>query len=311
MTENTQFEDEFLDDVEIYDGEPDFDGSAAINDEGDQDEVEDEVVIQGDDMPREIVGFMGKAVSGPNTWREALQWYRENQTASQIGFDPDGMCLKVCRTARNIPARYPSAKEAQDATPKEHRIYQLEDIRRGMIGYSDDPNDSNRFGHVYTFIGRRRGFDLDDPDGILTETNSVKANELVVVPLSYYQRYWNDKFQFAATWLNGVELDVPSYQSRVERFNNGGPVYDLNLLAKAHKAGRPKPGAVLVRIEDQIRRLPSNKNINHVTEFRSQWKKTRKIDLAKLDAAVDNGRTGLVKRVRDEIRRLIATLPDE
>lgn len=317
MTENNAFEDEFLDDVDVFDGEPDFDGSQGLIDgdnviqDDDAGDLEDRQVSALDrGMPREIVGLMGKTVAGPNTWREALEWYRDNQTASQIGFDPDGMCLKVVRTARNIGARYLSAKQAQDATPKEHRIHRLEDIRRGMIGFSDDPRDSNRFGHVYTFIGRKRGFDLDDADGILTETNSVKANELVIVPLSYYQRYWGDEFQFAATWLNGVELDVPSNKSRIDRFNDGGPVYNLNILAKA-APHRPKAKEILRRIEDQIRRLPDNRNVNNVREFKDEWREDRKIDMRLLDEAVQNGRVGLVKKVRDEIRRLIAALPEE
>jgi hypothetical protein len=304
MSENNTFEDEILDDVEIYDDEPDYDQAPANDEDGVQD---DEAGIE---VPREISGFMAKVAPSTNNWRETLEWYRENQTKAQIGFDPDGMCLKVCRTARNIPARYPSAKEAQDATPQEFRVYQVEDLRKTRIGYFDEERDSNRFGHIATMIGRVRGFDPKALHDTLWETNDVKSNELVVVRGDYFERYWGDKFKFGATWLNGVELDVPHYTSKVERFNNGGPVYNLNLLAKAGE-NRPKPKAVLQRIEDQIRRLPDNKNINNVSEFRDEWKKTRKIDMSLLDEAVENGRVGVVKRVRDEIRRLIATLPEE
>jgi hypothetical protein len=48
-----------------------------------------------------------------------------------------------------------------------------------------------------------------------------------------------------------------------------------------------------------------------VREFKQEWRDTRKIDLSLLDSAVDAGRTGLVKQVRDEIKRLIEKLPDE
>lgn len=160
---------------------------------------------------------------------------------------------------------------------------------------------------------RVSGYDMDDLAGTLWETNDVKSGELVVVRGSYFERYWNDPFKFGATWLNGKDLDWAgsNKKSRVEKFNDGGPVYNLNLLAKAHKAGRPKPGEILRRIEDAIRRLPDNRGINHVTEFKDEWRETRKIDMRHLDKAVANGRVGLVKKVRDEIRRLIDALPDE
>jgi hypothetical protein len=290
-------EDEVFEFVEIYEDEPDFDAPQA-----DEDGLQEDEGLGGND-PR--------VPDAPRSWQETLVWYRTHQNKAQIGFDPDNMCLKVCRTARGIPPRYLSAKEAQDATPKEFRIYDVEDLRRSVIGFFDDPNDSNRFGHIATMIGRVKGFNPKSLHDTLWETNSVKANELVVVRGDYFERYWGDKFKFGATWLNGYELDVPGHTSRVERFNNGGPVYNLNLLAKAAKAGRPKPGEILRRIEDQVRRLPDNRNVNNVREFKDEWRETRKIDMSLLDEAVKNGRVGLVKRVRDEIRRLIAALPEE
>jgi hypothetical protein len=305
MTENYTEEDEFVsDDIEIYEGEPDFDRSEEIVDGIQDDETNEE-------MPQEIQGFMARVASPVRSWQDTLEWYRNNQTTKQIGFDPDGMCLKVCRVARGIPARYPSAVEAQSATPEEFRIYQVDEFRRGMIGFFDDPHDSNRFGHVATMIGRARDHNMHDLNGTLWETNSVKSGELVIVRGTYFERYWGDDLKFAATWLNGYELDVPGRKSRLERFNNGGPVYNLNLLDKAAKNGRVKAGEILRRIEDQVRRLPDNRSINHVRQFKDEWREDRKIDMSHLDAAVENGRVGLVKTVRDEIRRLIAALPEE
>jgi hypothetical protein len=294
-------EDEIFEFVEIYEGEPDFNAS-QINENGDQ---EDE-----GDTPAGMT-FFARASNAVRNWRETLDWYKANNTTQQIGFNPDGMCLKVCRTARNIPARYLTAKQAQDATPKEHRVRKIEDLRKGMVLYFDDPKDSNRSGHIVTQIGRVKGFNPKSLDDILVETNSVLSGRVVVVRASYFRKHWGDKFQFGATWLNGVELDVPGRKSLVERFNNGGPVYDLNKLAKAAANGRPKPGEILRRIEEQIRRLPDNRNINNVREFKDEWRETRKIDLSLLDEAVKNGRVGLVKTVRDEIKRLIAALPEE
>lgn len=299
-TENIP-EDEFLD-VEPYEGPPAYDCPLAINANGAQD----------DELSVPIVGFMTTAAATRST-RETLDWYIDNQTKSQIGFDPDGMCLKICRTARNIPAKYLSAKEAQDATPEAFRVYSIRDMRRGMIAYFDDPNDSNRFGHIATMIGRKRGEDPFSLDSLLFETNSVKADELVVVRGSYFVENWGDSFKFGATWLNGVEFDVPGQETKLERFNNGGPVYDLNLLNKAAKAGRERPGQILTRIETQIKRLPDHPDLTRVREFKEEWRDTRLIDMQLLDDAVKARPRpgGLINKVRDEIKRLINNLPDE
>lgn len=139
--------------------------------------------------------------------RQTLDWYRENEVYPEaIGFDPDGMCQKIVRTARNIPAVYPSALSSQEATPEEHRIYDPADIKVGMVGYFDDPNDSNPFGHVITWSGRVAGEDRSKLSSLLARTNSVRSNRIVVVRGDYFQRYWGDAYQFSATWLNGQEL---------------------------------------------------------------------------------------------------------
>lgn len=138
-----------------------------------------------------------------------IDWYRTHETSSQLGFNPDGMCLKICRTARNIGAAYPSALSAQQATPREHRVTDVSEIRRGMVVYYDDPNDSNPYGHIVTVVGRTKDRDPDDLGNLLVRTNSVQSGRVVVVRGDYFGRFWADPFQFAATWLNGVELDMP------------------------------------------------------------------------------------------------------
>lgn len=292
----------FLDpDVEIYEDAPVFD-APQTNDDGAQDE-EDDVVVG--------LGFFAKVTNAINTWAGALSWYRSHRTTQQIGFNPDGMCLKVCRMARNIPAKYLTAKEAQDNTPEDHRIHAIRDLRRGMVLFFDDIRDSNRAGHIVALGGRVKDFDPDDIADLLVWTNSVVPGQLVLVRGDYFAKHWGDHYQFGATMLNGVELDVPGYTSKIDRFNSGGPVYDLNLLQKAFKAGRPKPGQILQRIETAIKRLPDNPRLTRVREFKDEWRDTRKIDLSLLDKAVAEGRVGVVRQVRDEIKRLISTLPDE
>lgn len=241
-------------------------------------------------------------------FKQALQWYKDHRTTAQVGFNPDNMCLKVCRTARGIPAVYPTAKMAQDATPRDHRITRVRDLRRGMVLYYDDPNDSNRAGHIVTMIGRVRGFDPDKLSDILVVSNSVRKGQLTTVRGDYFPRYWGDTFQFGATWLNGVELDVPSRGSRVSKFLAKGEPWDLTLLDEAAK---DRDGIRKIRnaIDHQVKALPDSSKLKRVQSFVKQARKDRVLKMDLLDSAVEGGRTGTVKRCRDEIRRLIRSLP--
>jgi hypothetical protein len=143
------------------------------------------------------------------TTDQTIEWYQGNETwPAQIGFDPDGMCLKICRTARDLPAKYPSALSAQVSTPTKYRVTDVSKIERGMVVYYDEPGDSNPYGHIVTVVGRVRGADRSELSSLLVRTNSVKTNEIVVTRGDYFTRYWNDAFTFASTWLNGFELDL-------------------------------------------------------------------------------------------------------
>lgn len=154
--------------------------------------------------------------------REVLKWYEDHPTKSKIGFDPDGMCMKVCRTARNIGPGAPSALASQKMTPKEYRVYDVAKIKTGDVLYFDDPVDGNPYGHIVTAVGRAKGFDLDDLGGIIVKTNSVKADSLVAVRAPYFQIHWSDQFQFAGRWLNGE------------------PFYDLTQKPKPKPKPEPK-----------------------------------------------------------------------
>ena len=245
-------------------------------------------------------------------WRGALEWYRKNNTAAQIGFNPDGMCLKVCRTARDIPARYLTAKEAQDATPKEHRVYRVRDLRKGMFLFFDDPNDSNKAGHIVTMIGRVKGFDWDNLDDVLVETNSVVRGRLVVVRATYFTRHWGDPFQFGATMLNGYEIDYPQPgNTRVKRFKRSGPRFDVRLLDDAIKKGhRSDLRRYVSQIEDAVSDLPDDPHPSRVVNFKKTFAKSRIIDMVELNDAVNKGdRDGIVKQVRNRLNGVIKSVP--
>lgn len=249
-------------------------------------------------------------------WKEALEWYRDNQTAAQIGFDPDGMCLKVCRTARDIPARYLTARDAQDATPSEYRIFNVANLRRGMVGFFDDPNDANRAGHIATLIGRVKGADVEDLHDTLWETNSVKANELVIVRGDYFEKFWGDKFQFGATWLNGFVLDVPARKKekgpqgkvRLNNFRQSRPDWDVKILDRLQASGAMRMRAKIAGIEKAVADLPDDVKDTRVAEFKDLFEKRRVLRMPLLNKAVEEGRSGRVKAERDKLRTLIKSI---
>jgi len=112
---------------------------------------------------------------------------------------------------------YPSAISAQHATPREHRVYDLDKVTRGMVAYFDDINDSNPYGHIVTVAGRNKNGEL------LVWSNDVAgAGKVAKVRASFFPNYWGDRFMFGATWLNGVALDLPEKKApeppKKERF---------------------------------------------------------------------------------------------
>lgn len=251
-----------------------------------------------------------------NTWQEDLDWYRHHQTAHQIGFNPDGMCLKVCRTSRNIGSKHLTAKQAQDATPKANRFYKVRDLRRGMKLFFDDPHDSNTAGHIVTMIGRVKGFDWDSLDDVLVETNSVVKGQLVVVRGSYFKQHWGDGFQFGTDYLNGVEFDYagkpkpPRHDTtpRVLNFRHSAPEWDVKILDRAIKAGRRDLKKDVDKIEAAVKALPHDEKGTRIEKFVDRFDKERILEMKLINDAVKDGRTGNVKVQRDRLRQAIKSV---
>lgn len=139
-----------------------------------------------------------------NNTAEVMQWYADFE--DHPSFDPDGMCLKICRTARNIASMWPSALSAQIHTPFKYRVNKVANIKKGMIGFFDDPHDSNPFGHVVTFVGRVPDADPNSLHDLIAESNSVVSGKVVKVRADFFPTHWGDSFQFAAPYLNGEEF---------------------------------------------------------------------------------------------------------
>lgn len=177
------------------------------------------------------------------TTPEVKRWYATHRTKSAIGFDPDGMCQKICRTPRNIGPGAPSALASALSTPEQYRIRRISEIVVGDVMYFDDPRDSNPFGHIVTVMERDPKVDPDWLSSLLVDTNSVQADRLTRVRADYFKRVWGDSFQWGGRWLNGE------------------PFYDLvdqdkaaEAAAKA-KAEKAKKRTRIEALRDQIQAL--------------------------------------------------------
>lgn len=169
-------------------------------------------------------------------------------------------CLMQTRLARNIPAVYPSALSAALATPESDRIYQLNALRRGMVGYCDDPNDGNPYGHIFTIAGR------NSEGEILCWTNDmVRTGGVDLVRFSDFKTKWGDTFQFGAISLNGYEFPDFVAKPKVPKFNQKYKDA-IELLKKErdwHKRkGNTKIVAMLERDIDRMQRKLKKINEN-------------------------------------------------
>lgn len=131
-----------------------------------------------------------------------ILWLRNDRHSGSRSWK--GKCQMRVRMGRNLPAVFPSAFAAMVGTPMSDRVFDLDKITRGMQGFADDPNDSNAFGHTFTFVGR-------SPSGtLLVDTNdALIVGGGSVVAYDWFGPHWGDPFKFAATSCNGFDLDLP------------------------------------------------------------------------------------------------------
>lgn len=156
---------------------------------------------QGPESGGLVSTFMSRRVSTQRDTDATIEWLRADRARGSRAWR--GLCQMRVRSARNLPALYPSAFAAMVATPMSKRV-DIKDATKGMIGYADDPNDSNKFGHVFTFVGRESGTGIplvDTNDALIVGGGSV-------VRYDWFESHWGDRFQFASTTCNGFDLII-------------------------------------------------------------------------------------------------------
>jgi hypothetical protein len=204
----------------------------------DWDGIQDEDALETAPEP---VGFVSLAASpkiAGNSTKEAAHFLTYQRIHNANWYR---RCLQLQRIARDVPALASTAYTASVMTPANERVPQVAKLRRGMIAYTKGVDPS---GHVFYILGRRPGYDQDDPNGVLTESNDVTSTQghVGIVSLSFYTIQWGHKFQFGATWLNGYDFSdfnaapKPVYPSLGKNYEHA--IADLKKALKSHKGDK-------------------------------------------------------------------------
>lgn len=131
----------------------------------------------------------------PRNSDEAAQFLLSEHKQGDTGWYRE--CLILQRTARGIPAVFPSAYAAAVGTPESERVYLEDHFRRGMVGFSKGTDSA---GHIFYIAGR------DHNGTVMAWTNDKRHGMVDLVPMSFFEDVWHHKILFAATYLNGYDF---------------------------------------------------------------------------------------------------------
>lgn len=129
---------------------------------------------------------MKTGVQAANTMK---RWHEQGKRGVK------GLCLKTCREAYGIPARFPSAIVSWNRTPNK---YKNKDWRKSPVG-ALHYYEGGRFGHIVIQSDERNrvwGTDLPLVDRIGLHHRRMPINR------------WKYKYLGWTNWLNGQELKL-------------------------------------------------------------------------------------------------------
>jgi hypothetical protein len=106
-----------------------------------------------------------------------------------------GMCLKTCRLAWQIPAKYPSAIIAWNNTPKKHKFT---DPMKAPVGVTHFWK-GGKFGHVAIQSSK---------SGYVWSTDLPIKDTVGRIYYTEVEKAWGSKYLGWTTQLNGVDLNV-------------------------------------------------------------------------------------------------------
>lgn len=164
----------------------------------------DDLAQDPDAVDTGLGGGSSSSPDAPNGTKDAMAFLRRQHTSNSSAWN--ALCLSLQRQARGLPGVYPSALAAQQATPRSERVERVDNLRRGMVAYFDDPGDSNPYGHIVGVAGFRPKAPKT-LDNLLVWSNDAKsAGQVDLVAASFFPSHWGDSFRFGATWLNGYDF---------------------------------------------------------------------------------------------------------
>lgn len=136
--------------------------------------------------------------NAPASGEQAVQFNRKEHASGSTAWK--AQCQHLARAARRLPPVYPTARASAAATPKNERVANVRDLRRGMVAYFA-PN------HVVTVAGWAGP--KDDLDNLKVWSNDVVAGKpgaVGRVPITWFKTHWDLTFLFGATWMNGYNF---------------------------------------------------------------------------------------------------------
>lgn len=164
----------------------------------------------------------------------------------------------------------------------------------------------NRHGHRAISLGggKIRSTDMNG--------NMYSAGHVGTTTIAAIERAMNVEYLGWSTTIDGVHIPVPEQEpTAISRFLADAPRYRMKRLDNAVRNGRTGTiKQVRDAIDDQVPRLRRVENSPRIARFLTIYKESRVLRIDILNAAIRQGRTGIVKDVRARIMQQIHKLPD-
>lgn len=129
----------------------------------------------------------------PRTGNQAVAQMRRWNKSGKRGVK--GYCLKTCREAYKLPAKYPSAIVAWRRTPKKYKHKSRFNIPAGALIYYK----GGKYGHICIQSNlKNKVYGTDLP----------LADRVGLHHINLPTRRWGYKYLGWSNWLNGVELKM-------------------------------------------------------------------------------------------------------
>lgn len=229
------------------------------------------------------------------------------KAALNTNFNVPGTCQLTVRGWFDSPSvgdfDGDGAADAEDgwkSEPQQARHSDRNPPRGVPVSYVGGSHD---FGHRAISLG----------NGKIRSTDAGGSGRVATVDLDWPEKVWGLKYVGWSETIDGLAIPKPPPPppTRISRFHDSAPAYDLALLDNAVEAGRKGVVRdVRNKIVEQVRRLPGPEHDSRVQDFVDAFHKNRVLRMHLLGQAVELGnRHGTVEDVQNKISEQIKRLP--